>query len=125
MEERYTEEEKAEILKALNAKRVAEEHREEMERIRFLDKQVYTFNQRTFYKLKEMEREYFLEVKTCGKIGKLPTKVPLYYRTFGEMKKIEVLVKIDPRSEKILVSKDTLRVYFKAVPIEAKHQART
>ena len=91
-----------------------------MKRIRFLNKKIYTFANKTYYKFKEMEREYFLEVDICKKISTRPCIVPLHYRTFGEMKKWDVLLKIDIHSEKIFISKDAIRVYFKPYALQEK-----
>jgi len=121
----YTEEEKQHILQELNEKRIREEHAKEMERIRFLNKKVYTFGNKKYYKLKEMEREYFLNVEDCKNLSSQPSIVSLYYRTFGEMKKREVLLKIEPRSEKIFISKDAVRVYFKPFMLEEKYTPKS
>jgi len=121
---KYTIEEKDRILKELNEKRIREAYLKEMKRIRFLNKEVYTFANKRFFKLKDMEREYFLEVDTCENFTSRPSIVPLYYRTFGEMKKREVLLKIEPHSDKIFISKDAIRVYFKAFALEETHGPR-
>jgi len=117
----YSKEEKNRILKELNEKRIRDEHHREMKRIRFLNKEVYTFGNKTYFKLKDMEREYFLEVETCENFTSRPSIVPLYYRTFGEMKKRDVLLKIEPHSDKIFISKDAIRVYFKPFALEERH----
>ncbi len=116
----YTEEEKHRILQELNEKRIRDAHHEKMKRIRFFNKETYTFGNKTFYKLKEMEREYFLEVDLCKNFSSRPSIVPLYYRTFGEMKKRDVLLKIEPHSDKIFISKDAIRVYFKPFALQDK-----
>ncbi|WP_241497463.1 hypothetical protein [Sulfurovum riftiae] len=120
-QKKYTEEEKHRILQELNEKRIRDEHNKEMKRIRFLDKETYTFGNKTYYKLKDMEREYYLEVETCENFTSRPSIVPLYYRTFGEMKKKEVLLKIVPYSDKIFISRDAIRVYFKPFALQDKH----
>ena len=120
----YTKEEKEHILQELNEKRIRDEHNREMKRIRFLNKEVYKFGNKTFYKLKDMEREYFLEVETCKNFTSRPSIVPLYYRTFGEMKKRDVLLKIEPNSDKIFISKDAIRVYFKSFSLEDSRQKK-
>ncbi|AKF24843.1 hypothetical protein YH65_05160 [Sulfurovum lithotrophicum] len=120
----YTEEEKNRILQELNDKRIRDEHRKEMKRIRFLNKKVYIFGNKNYFKLKDMEREYFLEVDTCEKFTNRPSIVPLYYRTFGEMKKRDVLLKIEPNSDKIFISKDAIRVYFKPFALEDAYTPR-
>ncbi len=115
---RYSEEEKHRILQELNEKRIRDEHQEEMKRIRFLNKEIYLFGNKKFYKLKEMEREYFLEVEICKNFTSRPCIVPLYYKTFGEMKTRDVLLKIEPHSDKIFISKDAVRVYFKSYALQ-------
>ena len=116
----YTDEEKHHILQELNEKRIRDEHHKKMKRIRFLNKKIYTFANKTYYKFKEMEREYFLEIDICKKFSSRPCIVPLYYRTFGEMKKRDVLLKIEPHSDKIFISKDAIRVYFKPYALQEK-----
>ena len=120
----YTQEDKNRILKELNDKRIRDEHRKEMKRIRFLNKEVYIFGNKRFFKLQDMEREYFLEVETCKHFTSRPSIVPLYYRTFGEMKKRDVLLKIETHSDKIFISKDAIRVYFKPFALEDAHTPR-
>ena len=120
----YTKEEKNRILQELNEKRIRDEHHKEMKRIRFLNKETYRFGNQTFFRLKDMEREYFLEVETCENFTSSPSIVPLYYRTFGEMRKRDVLLKIEPHSDKIFISKDAIRVYFKPFALEDAHTAR-
>jgi len=115
-------ESKHHILDDLTEKQIVEKHYKEMERIRFLNKKIYTFANKTYYKLKEMEREYYIEVDICKKITSKPAIVPLYYRTFGEMKKREVLLKIEPHSDKIFISKDAIRVYFKPFKLQDNPQ---
>jgi len=119
----YTQEDKNRILKELNDKRIRDEHRKEMKRIRFLNKETYRFGNKRFFKLKDMEREYFLEVETCENFTSRPSIVPLYYRTFGEMKRRDVLLKIEPHSDKIFISKNAIRVYFKPFALEDAHTA--
>jgi hypothetical protein len=96
-----------------------------MKRIRFRNKEKYTFGNKTYYKLKDMEREYFLEVDICKNFTSRPSIVPLYYRTFGEMKKRDVLLKIELHSDKIFISKDAIRVYFKPFALQEKSEQGT
>ena len=119
-EKSHTDGEKHRTLQEMNEKRIRDEHHKEMKRIRFLNKETYTFGNRIYYKLKDMEREYFLDVETCENFTSRPSIVPLYYRTFGEMKKRDVLLKIEPHSDKIFISKDAIRVYFKPFALEDK-----
>jgi len=114
----YTDKEKEHILSELNEKRIQEQHKKEMSRIRFLNKKTYVFGNKTFYKLKDMEREYFIEVSVCRNFTSRPSIVPIYYRTFGELKKRDVLLKIEPYSDKIFISKNAIRVYFKSFSLE-------
>jgi hypothetical protein len=69
-----------------------------------------------------MEREYYIEIDACKKLSSRPTILPLYYRTFDELKKKDVLVKTEVYSDKIFISYNAIRVYFKAYTLEEKHK---
>ncbi len=116
----FSEEEKNDILNQLNDERLRVQKREEMRKKRVENKEIYKFGHKEYYKLINMEREYYLEKESCGKFSSQPTIVSLYYRTFGEMKKKDVLLKIESYSEKIFISYNAIRVYFKPYLFEDK-----
>ncbi len=116
---KYTEEEKRQIMAKLNEQRLSRQQKEEIEKRRFANKEVYTFMGKKFYKLLDMEREYFIEVEDCKKFSRRPAIIPLYYRSLEELKKKDVLIKTEIYSDKIFISYDAIRVYFKGYSLEA------
>jgi len=108
----YTEEEKRSIFKQLNEKRLDAQMYEEIRKKRIENKKIHTLEERAFYKVKEMDREYFLLLDDFEKLESRAKILPMYYKSFGELKKKEFLMKIVIYSEKIFISKDVLKVYF-------------
>ena len=116
----YSQEDKDDILNHLNKERLWLQKREEMKKKRLANKKIYKFANKEYYKFVNMEREYYIEKDNCGKFYSRPSIVTLYYRTFGEMKRKDVLLKIEAHSEKIFISYDVIRVYFKPYTFEEK-----
>ncbi len=116
----YSEEDKDDILKKLNEERLRIQRREEMGLKRIENKEIYKFGQKEYYKFVNMEREYYLEKESFKNFSSRPSIVTLYYRTFGEMKRKDVLLKIESYSDKIFISYDAIRVYFKPYSLENK-----
>ena len=118
----YSEEEKNKIFNKLNEERISAQNRLEIKKRRVENKEVYKFGIKKFYKFLHMEREYFIEISDCDKFSRRPAIIPLYYRTFDELKKKDVLIKTEVYSDKIFISYDAIRVYFKAYSLEDKHK---
>jgi len=114
----YTQSEKNKILNKLNEERLSKQKREDIKKRRIENKKVYTFGSKSFYKFLQMEREYFIEISDCDKFSRRPAIISLYYRTFDELKKKDVLIKTEVYSDKIFISYDAIRVYFKAYSLE-------
>jgi len=114
----YSEDEKSEILSLLNEQRLSKQKRKEIERKRIEKKEKYKFVSKEFYKFTKMEREYFIEVKECEDLSSRPKLVSLYYRTFEEFKKKDVLIKTEIYSEHFFISYNPIRVYFKTYALE-------
>ncbi len=117
----YSQEDKNDILNKLNDERLRAQKNEDMKKKRVENKEIYKFGKKEYYKFVNMEREYYLEKKNCGNFSSRPSIVTLYYRTFGEMNRKDVLLKIESYSEKIFISYDAIRVYFKPYSFEEKH----
>ncbi|HIP18528.1 MAG TPA: hypothetical protein EYG78_04240 [Sulfurovum sp.] len=115
---KYTPEEKDNILKELNDKRLEKQLYEEIEKRRIHNKKLYTFDMREFYKFLHMDREYFIELKDLDLLSNRPQILTLYFRTFGEIKKRDFLIKTEIYSDRIFISNDVLRVYFKGYSLE-------
>ncbi len=116
----YSKEDKDDILKKLNEERLRIQRHEEMKWKRVENKEIYKFGQKEYYKFVNMEREYYLEKESFKNFSSRPSIVTLYYRTFGEMKRKDVLLKIELYSEKIFISYNAIRVYFKSYSLEGK-----
>ena len=114
----YTEDEKQIVLRKLNEKRLTTQKRDEIKKSRTYKKQTYKFGSKEFYKFKQMEREYYIEIAEVEKLSSRAAIIPLYYRTFEELNKKEVLIKTEIYSEKIFISYNPIRVYFKGYSLE-------
>ena len=115
---KYNEEEKKLVLQKLNEKRLSKQKREEIKKARTENKQIYKFGHKEFNKFKHMEREYYIEIEDLKKLSSRPVIIPIYYRLFEELKKKEVLMKTEIYSDKIFISNDPIRVYFKGYSLE-------
>ena len=114
----YNENEKKKLLQNLNEKRLTTQKREKIEKARTENKKIYKFGSKEFYKFKQMEREYYTEISDIKKISSRAAIIPLYYHTFEELNKKEVLIKTEIYSEKIFISYNPIRVYFKGYSLE-------
>jgi len=114
----YDEDEKHTILTKLNEKRLSTQKRVDIKKSRLHNKEVYTFHGKKFYKFLQMEREYYVLIEDCDIFSLRPAVISLYYRTFEEFKKKDVLIKTEVYSEKIFISYDVIRVYFKGYALE-------
>jgi predicted Fe-S protein YdhL (DUF1289 family) len=116
----FTEEEKKKILAKLNEKRLSEQKRQEIKKKRLHNKKSYKIGNKAFYKFKNMEREYYIEVADCDKITTRPSIITLYYKSISEyeVKKKDVLIKTEIYSDKFFISYEIHRVYFKGYWLE-------
>ena len=115
---KYTEKEKMDILKDLNDQRLDNQIYEEIKKRRTYKKKIYKQDVREFYKIVNMDRGYLIKVDDLKSLSGRPLILPLYYKMFGELKKKEFLMKIEIYSDKVFVSDDVLRVYFKGYSLE-------
>ena len=118
----YSKDEKNKIINKLNEERLSKQNQLEVKKRRVENKEVYKFGIKEFYKFLHMEREYFIEIADCKKFSNRTVIIPLYYRTYSELKKKDVLVKTEVYSDKIFISHDAIRVYFKGYSLENKRQ---
>jgi len=114
----YTRVDKEEILKELDEKRHDAQRLDAIKKRRTDKKQKYKFGSKEFYKFSNMNREYYIEMKDIEKLSSRPVIMSLYYKIFGELKKKDFLIKIEIYSDKIFISDDILRVYFKGYALE-------
>ena len=114
----YDQSEKNKILDKLNEQRLSKQKRQEIQDKRTCNKEVYKFGGKKLYKFLQMEREYFIEISDIAKITSRASILTLYYRTFEELKKKDVLIKTEVYSDKFFISYDAIRVYFKGYSLE-------
>ncbi len=114
----YTKADKKDILKELDDQRLNTQRLDVIKKRRTGKKQKYKFGSKEFYKFINMNREYYIDISDIEKLSSRPVIVPLYYKIFGELKKKDFLIKIEIYSDKIFISDDILRVYFKGYPLE-------
>ncbi len=119
---KYSNKEKNDILDELNEERRKVQKREEMKKKRLNNKQIYKFGTKEYYKFVGMKREFYIETGFCEKFSGKPTIVTLYYLTFNELKKKDVLIRVEANSDKIYISYDAIRVYFKPYSLEIKRE---
>ena len=114
----FTPLEKKNILNHLNEQRLSRQENEEIQKKRFENKKIYTIQNKQYYKIIDMKRAYYLEVDSCKNISYAQSIVLLYTYTFATMTARKGLAKIDKATERILISNDALRVYFKPYTLE-------
>ncbi len=114
----FTPLEKKNILNHLNEQRLYRQENEEIQKKRFENKKIYIIQNKQYYKIIDMKRAYYLEVLSCKNISYAQSVVLLYTYTFATMTARKGLAKIDKSTERILLSNDALRVYFKPYTLE-------
>ncbi len=114
----YSNKEKEKLLQSINDKRLEEELYKEMDIRRTGNKKIYMLDIIECNKFEYMDREYFINKKDINALSTAPKVITMFYRTFGEIKKRDFLMKIELYSDKIFISNDVLRVYFKAYSLE-------
>ena len=129
--QRYSEEEKKEIMARLEAERLKKEASERLEKSFSLDlsceerreillenKKRYRIEGWEFYKVLNMDKTYFIETLDLKMCSPQPQMFSLYYQTMGEMKRKPFLIKMGVTSDKLMISDDPVRVNFKTYNIE-------
>jgi len=114
----YTDEEKTFIMDSLNEERLSIRKRQEIDEIRINKKQIYKFEGKTFYKFTNMKRDFFILITDCKKFSSRPSIFTLYYRSLDALQKQDMLIKTEIYSDKIFISYDVIRVYFKGYTLE-------
>lgn len=110
--------EKEKTLKRIDEEqRIVQKYKELQER-RLRDKKVYHLENRLLYRFLDMNRTYYIRVEDCTRLSSSPLILPLFYQGFDGLKKKDVLVRIRDYSEKIFISNDVIRVYYKAYSLE-------
>jgi hypothetical protein len=116
--------EKEKILQKLDEERRITQKYRELQKRRLRDKKVYNIENRILYKFLDMDRSYYIQVKDCELLSSRPMILPLFYRVLDGLKKKEVLMQVRDYSDKIFISDDVIRVYFKQYVLEDNHEKK-
>ncbi|RRS30036.1 MAG: hypothetical protein P794_08770 [Epsilonproteobacteria bacterium (ex Lamellibrachia satsuma)] len=119
--ELFTPLEKQKILNQLNQERLFRQKNDEMQKKRFENKKIYTIQNKKYYKIMDFKHSYYIKVENYKNISYAQTTVLLYTYTFTTMTVRKGLAKIDKATERILISNDALRIYFKPYILEEEH----
>lgn len=109
---------KKKIWKQLNEDRRLRQQNKEMEKSRFSNKKIYTIDNKNYYKVIGMTHTYYLQVNSLNYLRASQVVIQLCQYTFNGMKSKRGLLKIDKVTNKIFISEDTVRVYFKSCALE-------
>jgi len=127
----YTEEEKKAIMARLQTERLKKEAAKRVKESFSLDltceerreillkyKKRYRIEGWEFYKVLDMDKAYFIEIRDLKMCSPQPQMFSLYYQTMGQMKRKPFLIKMGVTSDKLIVSEDPVRVSYKTYRIE-------
>ncbi len=115
---KYHPKEKSDILEKLDKKRRRNQEKKRLHKCTFGNKKIYTLENREFYKILDLGRDYYIKIEDCQNHSYRPELITLYHQGFDGLKKTKVLVKFRTDTDKIYISEDALRVYFKASSLE-------
>ena len=115
---KYTDEEKKEILNKLNEKRLSAKKRAEVIRQQCTDKKIHLIHGKQYYKIVDLGKIHYVAVGSCIDITCTPSVISVYTLNYSTIEEKKGLIKIDPVTNKILVSYDTLRISYKVFHLE-------
>ncbi|MDM5271800.1 hypothetical protein PGH07_06395 [Sulfurovum sp. zt1-1] len=110
--------EKEKILEKINEERRIAQKYKELQRRRLRNKKIYHLENRVLYKFLNMDRAYYIQVEDCKRLSSRPLILPLFYQGFDGLKQKDVLIRIRDYSDKIFISDDVIRVYYKEYSLE-------
>jgi hypothetical protein len=114
--------EKEKILEKINEDRRIAQKYKELQRRRLKNKKVHKLENKTLYKILNMNRTYYINVEDSKRFSSKPQIFPIYYQGFDGLKRKDVLIQIKDYSDKIFLSEDVLKVYYKQVSLEDNPQ---
>ena len=115
---KYHSREKSDILEKLDQKRRRNQEKNRLHKCTFGNKKIYILENREFYKILDLGRDYYIKIEDCHNHSYRPELITLYHQGFDGLKKTKVLVKFKTDTDKIYISEDALRVYFKESSLE-------
>ncbi len=103
----------------LNEERLLRQKNREIDKKRLANKKMYVIGNKKYYKLIGMRNDYYLQENSLKNLSTSKCVIALYRYSFSGLKTQRGLIKID-KTNKILISDDTLRVvYFESYEIES------
>ena len=109
---------KKKIWDGLNEERLVRQESAEIGKNLLANKKQYILENKKYFKVIGHDREYYIRVDTLNYVSTSQFNVQLCRYTFNGMRSKKGLMKIDKSTNKIYISEDTLRVYFKKYKIE-------
>jgi len=113
-----THEEKEKILEKINEERRIAHKYKELQKTRLRNKKVYHLENKDLYKFIDMERAYYIQIDDSKKLSSRPQIITLYFQGFDGLRKKDVLMQVKDYSDKIFISDDMIKVYFKQYALE-------
>lgn len=110
---------KKKIWNRLNKERLRRQKEKALEAERLSGKKCYTLFGKHYYKLLGDNAEYYIFEKNLKDLHSAQSIHKVYRCSFSGMKSKKVLMKIDKLNNRIMISDDILRIYFKAYKIES------
>ncbi|HFQ62317.1 MAG TPA: hypothetical protein ENK39_08510 [Epsilonproteobacteria bacterium] len=111
--------EKKKIWNALNEERLLRQREKELEKERLRHKKIYAIYGKKYYKLVGDYGDYYVLEDALKNIPSAQFVIQVNRYSFSGMRKSRAILKIDKSTNKIFLSEDTLRVYFKPYQIES------
>ncbi|GEM_PF-908330 len=111
---------KKQILAKIDEERKEAQKAKEMARKRFYQKNIYTINGREYYRFEGLERIYYILTDDAKKITPTPNEFTIYYQGFEGFRPKKVFIYIKEYADKLFVSEDTQKTYFKEYALEEK-----
>jgi len=108
---------KREIWDKLNKKRVLSQKKELLETKFLSNKKIYLLFGKEYYKLVGENKHFYIRKEDFSTLL-TQSIIEIYQYYFSGMRSKKVRIKIDAVSNKIFVSEDILRIYFKVYTIE-------
>lgn len=110
---------KKKLWNKINEERVLHQKEKVLEEERLENKKIYSLYGRNYYKLLGDNVEYYALEKSMKDFPASQFMIEVYRYSFSGMTKKSVLMKVDKLKNQLMISEDTLRVYFKPFKIES------
>lgn len=110
---------KKKIWNKINEERLLHQKEKVLEQERLTNKKIYALYGKKYYKLLGDNVEYYASEKSMKDFPASQFMIEVYRYSFSGMTKKSVLMKVDKLKNQLMISEDTLRVYFKPFKIES------